>query len=192
MYHSNFIGTKAVKLGAHQNEYIFAIKLSINCAWLTFPSTIWKLLVRITNNENSSSNCGLYPVNVNLFNNSHPLIVKHNLLDTVAQTCTSGLVYCELICQIQNDLVNNCLVIPLKPIKLNSLYFINVEKREKIPVMNHLEDRHKYIFEFPEHLSLLECLTIITNKNKHRISKSLYTNTIGKFIMCRVFILFYV
>jgi len=113
--------------------------------------------------------------------------VKHHLLDIVAENCTSGLVYCELICQIQNDLINNCFVIPLNPIKLNSLYFISAEKRSKIPVMNPLGDRHRYVFEFPEHLSLSECLTIITNRNKHRTSKSLYTNIIGKFIIFKAF-----
>lgn len=84
-------------------------------------------------------------------------------------------------------MINNCLVIPLNPVKLNSLYFLKAEKREKIPAINPLEDRHKYVFEFPEHLSLTECITVITNRNKHRTSKSLYTNIIGKFIIIKVF-----
>jgi len=94
-----YIGAKAVKLGASQNKYIFAIQLSTDCAWLSFPSTIWQLLVRVTNDKNSSSHYGLHSVDINLFNNNHPLIVKHHLLDIVAENCTSGLVYCELICQ---------------------------------------------------------------------------------------------
>lgn len=130
--------------------------------------------------KNSSSNCGLYSFDVNLFDNNHPITVKHNLLTKLAENCSSGMVYCELICQIKNELINNHLIIPLYPIKLNSLYFVKAEKREKIPVVNALEERQKYIFKFPENLSFTECLTLITNKNKHRTSKSLYTNIIGK------------
>lgn len=182
-YHLIFlnIGAKAVKLGALQSEYIFAIKLSTDCLWLSFSSTIWKILVRITDSKNGSSNCYLHSFNVDVFNNNHPLIVKHHLLATVAENCSSGLVYCELVCQIQNDLINHCLVIPLNPIKLNSLYFVKAEKREMVPMMNTLENRHKCIFKFPENLSLTECFTIIINRNKHRTSKSYFTNITGKY-----------
>lgn len=169
-----------MKLGACQDEYIFAIKLSIGCAWLSFPSSIWQLLVRITDNNNMSSNCGLHSFDVDVFNNNHPLMVKHRLLAIVAENCTSGLVQCELVCQVQNDLINQCLIIPLNPIKLNSLYFVKAEKREKILVMNPLEDRHKNVFKFPENISLVDCLAVITNRNKHRISKSFYKTIIGK------------
>lgn len=181
MYRLNFIniGAKAVKLGALHGEYIFAIKLSTDCTWLSFPSTFWKVLVRITDNKNSSSNCFLHSFNVDMFNNNHPLLVKHHLLASVAENCTSGLVYCELVCQIQSDLINHCLVIPLHPIKLNSLYFVKVEKREMIPLMNTLEDQYKYVCKFPENVSLAECFTIILNKNKHRTSKLIYTNITG-------------
>ncbi|XP_001948571.1 uncharacterized protein LOC100165824 [Acyrthosiphon pisum] len=173
-----YSGAKAVKLGACQNEYIFAIKLSTDCSWLSFPSSIWQLLVRITDSNNLSSNCALHSFDVDLFDNNHPLMVKHRLLATVAENCTSGLVQCELVCQVQNDSINRCLIIPLNPIKLNSLYFVKAEKREKILVMNPLEDRHKNVFKFPENISLLDCLTVITNRNKHRISKSFYKNII--------------
>lgn len=107
-------------------------------------------------------------------------MVKHHLLATVAENCTSGLVHCELVCQVQNDSINRCLIIPLNPIKLNSLYFVKAEKREKILVMNPLEDRHKYVFKFPDNVSITDCLTVITNRNKHRTSKSFYKNIIGK------------
>jgi hypothetical protein len=137
-------------------------------------------LVRITDNNNLSSNCGLHSFDVDLFDNNHPLLVKHHLLATVAENCTSGSVHCELVCQVQNDSINRCLIIPLNPIKLNSLYFVKAEKREKILVINPLEDRHKYVFKFPENVSLSDCLTIITNRNKHRTSKSFYKNIIGK------------
>lgn len=174
------LGAKAVKLGACQDEYIFAIKLSTDCSWLSFPSSIWQLLVRITDNNNLSSNCGLHSFDVDLFNNNHPLIVKHKLLTTVAENYTSGLVHCELVCQVQNDSINRCLIIPLNPIKLNSLYFVKAEKREKILLINPLEDRHKYVFKYPENVSLADCLTVITNRNKHRTSKSFYKNIIGE------------
>ncbi|KAF0753240.1 Uncharacterized protein FWK35_00018072 [Aphis craccivora] len=173
-----YSGAKAVKLGACQDEYIFAIKLSTDCSWLSFPSSIWQLLVRITDDNNLSSNCGLHSFDVDLFNNNHPLIVKHKLLATVAENYTSGLVHCELVCQVQNDSINRCLIIPLNPIKLNSLYFVKAEKREKILLINPLEDRHKYVFKFPENVSLADCLTVITNRNKHRTSKSFYKNII--------------
>ncbi|XP_022165272.1 uncharacterized protein LOC111030188 isoform X2 [Myzus persicae] len=173
-----YSGAKAVKLGACQDEYIFAIKLSTDCSWLSFPSSIWQLLVRITDNNNLSSNCRVHFFDVDIFNNNHPLMVKHRLLATVAENCTSGLVHCELVCQVQNDSTNRCLIIPLNPIKLNSLYFVKAEKREKILVMNPLEDRHKNVFKFPENISLIDCLTVITNKNKHRTSKSFYKNII--------------
>jgi len=127
-----------------------------------------------------SSNCGLHSFDVDIFNNNHPLIVKHKLLATVAENYTSGLVHCELVCQVQNDSINRCLIIPLNPIKLNSLYFVKAEKREKILVINPLEDRHKYVFKFPENVSLADCLTVITNRNKHRTSKSFHKNIIGK------------
>lgn len=108
-------------------------------------------------------------------------MVKHRLLATVAENCTSGLVHCELVCQIQNYSIR-CLVIPLNPIKLNSLYFVKAEKREKILVMNPLEDRHRNVFKFPENITLVDFLTVITNRNKHRISKSFYKNIIGKWL----------
>ncbi|XP_025414302.1 uncharacterized protein LOC112686300 [Sipha flava] len=171
-----YSGAKAVKLGACQDQYILAIKLSTDCPWLSFSSTIWQLLVRVTDSKNSSSNCGLHPFNIDLFNNNHPLIVKHHLFATLAENCTSGFVYCDLVCQVQNELMNRFLIIPLNPVKLNALYFVKAEKREKIPVINPMEDRHKYVFKYPDNLSLTECLTIITERNKHRISKSLYTN----------------
>lgn len=126
-----------------------------------------------------SSNCGVYPFDVNLFNSNHPLTVKHHLLATIAKNCSSGSVCCELVCQIQSDLTNHCLVIPLNPVELNALYFIKAEKREKIPVMNPMVDQHRYIFKYPEYLSLEECINIITNRNKHRISRSLYKNIVG-------------
>lgn len=181
-YHLNFIniGAKAIKFGALQDEYIFAIKLSTNCSWLSFSSSIWKILVRVTDSKNLLSNCCLHSFNVDVFNNNHPLIVKHHLLATVSKNCSSGLVYCELVCQIQNDLINHCLVIPLNPIKLNSLYFVKTEKREMIQVMTTLENLHKYIFKFPENLSPLECFAIIIRRNKHRMSKSFFTNITGK------------
>ncbi|KAL4131403.1 hypothetical protein QTP88_008719 [Uroleucon formosanum] len=168
---------KAVKLGACQNEYIFAIKLSTDCSWLSFPSSTWQLLVRVTDSYNLSSYCTLHSFNVDLFNNNHPIMVKHRLLATVAENCTSGLVHCELVCQIQNYSIR-CLVIPLNPIKLNSLYFVKAEKREKILVMNPLEDRHRNVFKFPENITLVDFLTVVTNRNKHRISKSFYKNII--------------
>lgn len=108
--------------------------------------------------------------------------MKHHLSTSIVKNYASGLVYCELVCQVHNDLINHCLVIPLNPVKLNSLYFVKVEKREKIPMMNPFEYQHKYIFKYPEHLSLSECITIITNKNKHRTSKSLNTIITGKYI----------
>lgn len=109
-------------------------------------------------------------------------MVKHHLPAIVAENCTSGLVYCQLVSKIQNSLIDHCLVIPLNPIKLNSLYFVKAEKREKIPLVNPLEDQHKYIFKIPNNLTFTECLTVITNKNKHRTSKSLYTHLLSKFI----------
>lgn len=136
-------------------------------------------MVRVTDNTNSSSNCGLYSFNVNLFDNNHPITVKHHLSSKLAEYCASGMIYFELVCQIQNEFINNYLIIPLHPIKLNSLYFVKVEKQEKVQVVNALENRQKYVFKFPENLSLTECLTMITNKNKHRTSKSLYMNIIG-------------
>lgn len=136
-------------------------------------------MVHVTDNKNSSSTCELHLFDVDLFNNNCPLTVKHKLLDTAAENCTSGTVYCELVCLMQNDLVNRCLVIPLNPVKLNALYFVKAEKQAKISVLNPLSDRHKYVFKFPDHFSLPECLTIITNRNKHRMSKTLYTNIIG-------------
>lgn len=174
------LGAKAVKLGACHDQYILAIKLSTDCPWLSFSSKIWQLLVHVTDNKNVSSNYGLYSFNVDLFDNSHPLIVKHYLFTTIAENCTSGIVYCDLVCQVQNELMNHSLIIPLNPVKLNALYFVKAEKREKIPVINPMEDRHKYVFKYPDNLSLAECLTIITERNKHRISKSLYTNITGK------------
>lgn len=100
-------------------------------------------------------------------------------MDTTAENCTSGTVYCEMVCLMHNDLVNRCLVIPLNPVKLNALYFVKAEKQANIEVLNPLLDRHKYVFKFPDYFSLSECLTIITNRNKHRISKTLYKNIIG-------------
>lgn len=136
-------------------------------------------MVRITDNTNSSSSCELHLFDVDIFNNNCPLIVKHNLLDTIAENCTFGTVYCELVCLMQNDIVNRCLVIPLNPVKLNALYFVKAEKQANIPALNPLEERHKYVFKFPDHYTLSECLTIITNRNKHRMSKTLYTNIMG-------------
>lgn len=106
--------------------------------------------------------------------------MKHCLSSKLAEYYASGIIYLELVCQIQNEFINNFLVIPLYPIKLNSLYFVKVEKQEKVQVVNALENRQKYVFKYPENLSLTECITMITNKNKHRISKSLYKNIIGK------------
>lgn len=173
------IGAKAVKLGACSDNYIFAIRLTTDCSWVAFPSKLWRLLIRVTDNKNSSSNCEVHLFDVDLFNNNCPLTVKHCLLDTIAENCTSGTVYCELVCLMQNDLVNQCLVIPLNPVKLNALYFVKAEKQANIQALNPLEDQHKYIFKFPDCFSLLECLTIITNKNKHRMSKTLYANITG-------------
>lgn len=129
----------------------------------------------ITNSENSSSNCALHPLNVNVFNHNHSIIIKHHLPATVAENCSSGLVHCQLVSKIQNDLINYCLVIPLYPIKLNSMYFVKAEKREKIPLINPLENQHRYIFKFPNNMTFAECLTVVTNRNKHRTSKSLLT-----------------
>lgn len=106
--------------------------------------------------------------------------MKHHLSATVAENCTSGMVHCDLVCQVQNKLMIHSLIIPLNPIKLNALYFVKAQEREKIPVINPMEDRHKFVFQYPENVSLAECLTIVTERNKHRISKTLYTNIIGK------------
>lgn len=183
--HFSNVGAKAVKLGANQDEYIFAIKLSIDCSWLSFPSEIWQLLVCVTNNENSSSNCSSHPLNINGFNHNHSFIVKHRLPATVAENCYSGLVYCQLVCKIPNDLINHCFVIPLNPLKLNSLYFVKAEKREKIPLINPLEDQHRYIFKFPDNMTFAECLTVVTNRNKHRTSKSLLSYLTSKFLILK-------
>jgi len=169
-----------MKLGASQDEYTFAIKLSINCSWLSFSSSIWKILIRVTDNKNTSSNCSLHSFNVDIFNNNNSLMIKHHLLTTTAKNCATGFVYCELVCRIKNDFINSCLVIPLSTIKLNALYFVKAEKQENFLAINPLEDQHKYVFKFPEHLSLLECLIVLTNKNKHRMSKSLYKNITGR------------
>lgn len=120
---------------------------------------------------------------MNVFNNNHSLIVKHHLPATVAENCSSGLIYCQLVSKIQNDFINHCLIIPLYPIKLNSLYFVKPEKQEKIPLSNPLEDQHKYIFQFPNNLTFIECLNVVTNKNKHRTSKSLFTFLTSKFVI---------
>lgn len=113
--------------------------------------------------------------------------MKHHISESIAKNCTFGTVYCELVCQLQNEFINRSLIIPLCPVKLNSLYFVKVVKREKVPVINPLEDQHKYVFKFPENMSLVECLMIIINKNKHRTSKSLYTNIIGKYFILNTF-----
>lgn len=169
-----------MKLGALQDEYIVAIKLSTDCSWLSFPSIVWQLLVRVIDCENTMSNCCLHSFDTNLFDRHHPLVIKHRVLASVIKNCYSGSVCCELVCQIKNDFINRCLVVPLSPIKLNALYFVKAEKLEKIAVMNPMEYRHKYVFKFPEYLTLLECLTILINKNKHRMSKSLLTNITSK------------
>lgn len=169
-----------MKLGARQDEYIVAIKLSTNCSWLSFPSKIWQLLVRVIDSENTTSDCELHSFDVDAFDSCHPLVIKHRVSAAIIKNCSSGSVCCELMCQIKNDFTNRCLVVPLCPIKLNALYFVKAEKREKIAVINPLENRHKYVFKFPEHLTLAECLTVLMNKNKHRTSKSLLTNIMGK------------
>lgn len=110
-------------------------------------------------------------------------MVKHHISASIAKNCTFGTVYCELVCQLQNEFVNRSLIIPLWPVKLNALYFVKAVKGEKLPMINPLEDQHKYVFKYPENMSLVECLSVIINRNKHRISKSLYTSIIGKYFI---------
>lgn len=148
-------------------------------------------MVHVKDSKNESSNCSLHAFNTDLFNNNHSLIIKHHILDAFAEKCAFGSVYCEFVCQIKNEMINRCLVIPLSSIKLNSLYFVKAKKRESISEANPFEYQHKYVFKYPENLSLVDCLTVLTNKNKHNTSKLLHTNITGKCVVYIVSLFFY-
>ncbi|XP_050425102.1 uncharacterized protein LOC126836102 [Adelges cooleyi] len=175
-----YSGHNAVKLGGHEDEYIFAIRIFTTCQWLSFPSKIWKIIIRVIDSEKSSSNCEVYPIKANSFNFKEPLVLRHHLPSTIAENITSGFVNCEFVCSVPNTLgfENHCMIIPLRPVKLNALYFVKVENSNKIPSINPLVHHYRCIFKYPEQKSLADCLKIIMNKNKHRTSKSLYKNII--------------
>ncbi|XP_050525143.1 uncharacterized protein LOC126896420 isoform X2 [Daktulosphaira vitifoliae] len=177
-----YSGHKAVKLGGCENDYVFMIKISTISKWLFISSAVWKMFVRVTDNKNYSSYNRIYKIETNFFNCNQALVFKHFLPREVAENCVNGTVICEFVCELPKILGFDChcLFIKLNPIQLNALYFVKVERPCRIPFINPILDHFKYTFKYPQQISLPDCLKIIMNKNRHRMTKSFYNNITGK------------
>lgn len=178
-----FLGYKAVKLGASETDYVFMIKISTISKWLFISSAVWKVFIRVTDNKNYFSYNRIYEIEAESFNCNQALIFKQFLPSEIAENCISGSVNCEFVCQLPKILGfdYHCLFIKLKPIQLNTLYFVRAERQCKLPFFNPSLDSFRYTFKYPQQISLQDCLKKIMNKNRHRISKSLYNNITGKY-----------